>query len=85
MIMQPIDVSWLCGEYGEEHYAFIYLRTTPEEAVARLGGRYANFTDPAPLPHEPDAGRIGATPSASPPWATGRSSATPTGSAPTKN
>lgn len=53
MIMQPIDVSWLCGEYGEECYGFIYLRTTPEQAIARLGGHYADF-EPARLPDEPD-------------------------------
>lgn len=53
MIMQPIDVSWLCGEYGEECYSFIYVRMAPEQAVALLGGDYADF-EPARLPDDPD-------------------------------
>ncbi|MFF3444257.1 DUF6461 domain-containing protein [Streptosporangium sp. NPDC002721] len=53
MTMRPIDVSWLRGEYGEECYSFIYIRATPEEVVARLGGRWEGFT-PDPLPEEPD-------------------------------
>ncbi len=53
MIMQPIDVSWLCGEYGEESYGFIYLRATPEQAIARLGGHFEDF-ESACLPDEPD-------------------------------
>jgi hypothetical protein len=39
MTRQPPDISWLGGEYSEECYSFIYLRATPEQVVARLGGR----------------------------------------------
>ncbi|GAA4046553.1 DUF6461 domain-containing protein [Nonomuraea soli] len=51
--MQPVDASWLCGEYGEECYSFIYVRATPEEVVGRLGGRWEEFT-PGPFPDDPD-------------------------------
>ncbi|GGK61981.1 hypothetical protein Ppa06_60900 [Planomonospora parontospora subsp. parontospora] len=53
MTMQPLDVSWLCGEYGWECYSFIYVRTTPEQVVARLGGRWEDLT-PGPFPGDPD-------------------------------
>ncbi|WP_225878733.1 DUF6461 domain-containing protein [Spongiactinospora rosea] len=53
MTMQPPDVSWLCGEYSEDHYSFIYVRATPEEVVARLGGHWAGF-QPGPFPDDPD-------------------------------
>jgi hypothetical protein len=53
MIMQPPDLSWLCGEYAEECYSFIYLRATAEQAVTRLGGRWEDFT-PGPFPDDPD-------------------------------
>ncbi|MEV4744810.1 DUF6461 domain-containing protein [Streptosporangium sp. NPDC049248] len=53
MTMQPLDVSWLRGEYSEECYSFIYIRATPEQVVARLGGRWEDFT-PGPFPDDPD-------------------------------
>ncbi|MEU1720634.1 DUF6461 domain-containing protein [Actinomadura sp. ATCC 39365] len=53
MSLQPPDVSWLCGEYAEECYSFIYVRATPEQVVARLGGRWEDFT-PGPFPEDPD-------------------------------
>ncbi|MFB4279139.1 DUF6461 domain-containing protein [Nonomuraea sp. MTCD27] len=53
MTMQPLDVSWLCGEYAEECYSFIYIRATPEQVVSRLGGRWEDFT-PGPFPDDPD-------------------------------
>ncbi|MER6576458.1 DUF6461 domain-containing protein [Nonomuraea sp. NPDC001023] len=53
MSLQPLDLSWLCGEYAEECYSFIYVRATPEEVVARLGGRWEDFT-PGPFPDDPD-------------------------------
>ncbi|GIH81301.1 hypothetical protein Plo01_77300 [Planobispora longispora] len=53
MTMQPFDVSWLCGEYAEECYSFIYIRATPEQVVARLGGRWEDFT-PGPFPDDAD-------------------------------
>lgn len=53
MTMQPLDISWLCGEYSEECYSFIYIRATPEQVVARLGGRWEDFT-PSPFPDDPD-------------------------------
>ncbi|MEU4834929.1 DUF6461 domain-containing protein [Streptosporangium sp. NPDC023615] len=53
MTMQPPDVSWLRGEYGEECYSFIYVRATPQQVIARLGGRWEDFT-PGPFPDDPD-------------------------------
>ncbi|MBB2912592.1 hypothetical protein FHS43_003875 [Streptosporangium becharense] len=53
MIMQPPGVSWLRGEYAEECYSFIYIRATPEQVVARLGGRWEDLT-PGPFPDDPD-------------------------------
>ncbi|ACZ86579.1 DUF6461 domain-containing protein [Streptosporangium roseum] len=53
MTMQPLDISWLCGEYSEECYSFIYIRATPEQVIARLGGRWEDFT-PGPFPDDPD-------------------------------
>ncbi|MEU6740539.1 DUF6461 domain-containing protein [Streptosporangium sandarakinum] len=53
MTMEPLDISWLCGEYAEECYGFIYIRATPEQVVARLGGRWEDFT-PGPFPDDPD-------------------------------
>jgi hypothetical protein len=55
MAMQPLDISWLCGEYAEECYSFIYIRATPEQVVARLGGRWEDFT-PGPFPDDPGHG-----------------------------
>ncbi|GII83776.1 hypothetical protein Ssi03_17660 [Sphaerisporangium siamense] len=51
--MRPLDISWLCGEYAEECYSFIYVRATPEQVVARLGGRWEDFT-PGPFPDDAD-------------------------------
>ncbi|MFD0886288.1 DUF6461 domain-containing protein [Streptosporangium algeriense] len=51
--MQPLDTSWLRGEYSEECYSFIYVRATPDQVVARLGGRWEDFT-PGPFPDDPD-------------------------------
>ncbi|MGI5273396.1 DUF6461 domain-containing protein [Nonomuraea sp. CA-218870] len=53
MTMQPPDISWLCGEYAEELYSFIYIRAAPEQVIARLGGRWEDFT-PGPFPDDPD-------------------------------
>ncbi|MEV4576560.1 DUF6461 domain-containing protein [Nonomuraea jabiensis] len=53
MPLQPIDVSWLRGEYSWEYYSFIYVRATPEQVVARLGGRWEDFT-PGPFPGDSD-------------------------------
>ncbi|MGW5265101.1 DUF6461 domain-containing protein [Microbispora sp. NPDC004025] len=53
MITLPPDISWLRGEYSEECYGFIYVRATPEQVVARLGGRWEDFT-PGPFPDDPD-------------------------------
>lgn len=53
MTTLPPDVSWLRGEYTEECYSFIYVRATPEQVVARLGGRWEDFT-PGPFPDDPD-------------------------------
>ncbi|MEV6038274.1 DUF6461 domain-containing protein [Nonomuraea sp. NPDC052116] len=53
MSLQPIDVSWLCGEYSWESCSFIYVRATPEQVVARLGGRWEDFT-PGAFPDDPD-------------------------------
>ncbi|MBD3143660.1 DUF6461 domain-containing protein [Microbispora bryophytorum] len=53
MSMRPLDISWLCGEYAEECYSFIYIHATPEQVVARLGGRWEDFT-PGPFPDDPD-------------------------------
>ncbi|GAT70292.1 hypothetical protein PS9374_05974 [Planomonospora sphaerica] len=53
MTMQPLDVSWLRGEYAEECYSFIYIRATPEQVVSRLGGRWEDFT-PGPFLDDPD-------------------------------
>ncbi|GGP92108.1 DUF6461 domain-containing protein [Streptosporangium pseudovulgare] len=53
MAMQPLDISWLRGEYGGECYGFIYIRATPEQVVTRLGGRWEDFT-PGPFPEDPD-------------------------------
>ncbi|MET9336358.1 DUF6461 domain-containing protein [Nonomuraea sp. NPDC003804] len=53
MTMQPLDISWLCGEYAEECYSFIYVRATPEQVVARLGGRWEDFTS-GPFPDNAD-------------------------------
>ncbi|MBG0814917.1 DUF6461 domain-containing protein [Planomonospora sp. ID82291] len=53
MTMQPLDASWLRGEYAEEFYSFIYIRAAPEQVVARLGGRWEDFT-PGPFPDDPD-------------------------------
>jgi hypothetical protein len=66
MTLQPLDISWLCGEYAEECYSFIYIRATPEQVVARLGGRWEDFT-PGPFPDDPDhypdrKGLLGVTP-----------------------
>ncbi|MEV1167108.1 hypothetical protein [Nonomuraea sp. NPDC049784] len=83
MTMQPLDISWLCGEYSEECYSFIYIRATPEQVVARLGGRWEDFT-PGPFPDDPDHYHALGSLSASPPSAIGRSFSTLTGSAPAK-
>ncbi|MFB9965696.1 DUF6461 domain-containing protein [Sinosporangium siamense] len=53
MTLQPLDVSWLRGEYSEERYSFVYVRATPEQVVARLGGRWEHFA-PGPFPDDPD-------------------------------
>lgn len=53
MTMQPLDVSWLRGEYSEERYSFIYIRATPQQVVANLGGHWETFT-PGPFPEDPD-------------------------------
>ncbi|GAA0925516.1 DUF6461 domain-containing protein [Nonomuraea longicatena] len=53
MSLPPLDISWLCGEYAEECYSFIYVRTAPDQAIARLGGRWEDFT-PGPFPDDPD-------------------------------
>ncbi len=53
MTTHPLDVSWLCGEYTEYGYSFIYVRDAPEQAIARLGGRWEDFT-PGPFPGNPD-------------------------------
>jgi hypothetical protein len=53
MTVQPVDVSWLLGEYGEFAYCFVYVRATPEEVVTRLGGRWTEF-EPGPFPGDSD-------------------------------
>ncbi|MFF0868331.1 DUF6461 domain-containing protein [Nonomuraea sp. NPDC003560] len=61
MSLQPPDVSWLRGEYAEECYSFIYVRATPEQVIARLGGRWEDFT-PGPFFEDPDPrGPVGVT------------------------
>ncbi|MFI0418794.1 DUF6461 domain-containing protein [Spongiactinospora sp. 9N601] len=53
MAIQRPDVSWLCGEYAWEYYCFMYIRATPQEVVARLGGHWEDFK-PGPFPGDPD-------------------------------
>ncbi|MFI6811547.1 DUF6461 domain-containing protein [Nonomuraea sp. NPDC050328] len=53
MTPPPPDFTWLYGEYGEYGYSFLYVRDTPERAVARLGGRWPDFT-PGPFPEDAD-------------------------------
>ncbi|MEU6798184.1 DUF6461 domain-containing protein [Nonomuraea wenchangensis] len=53
MTARSLDVSWLCGEYTEYSYSFIYVRDAPEQVIARLGGRWEDFT-PGPFPGDPD-------------------------------